>query len=188
MLNKRGRILLIGSVLWACGEGMLGPLFAVFTQRIGGSILDITSAWAIFLAVTGISIILVGKVTDSLRNSHARERIMVAGYALNALCTFGYLLVTTPTHLLLVQAGLGFAVALSSPTWLSLYSDNNKKNAGALSWGLESGLSYIMHAISILIGGYIVSTYSFNVLFVMMGVIQVIATIYQAQILRIKGK
>ena len=186
MLNKRGRILLIGSVLWAFGEGMLGPLFAVFTQKIGGSVLDITSAWAVFLAVTGISIILVGKISDSLNHNYARERILVTGYGLNAFCTFGYIFVTTPTHLLFVQLGLGLTVALSSPTWLSLYADSNKKNANAFTWGLESGLSYIIHAISILIGGYIVTRYSFNALFAMMGVIQVVATIYQARILKLR--
>lgn len=39
-------ILLWSSNLWALGEGMLGPLFAVFAQRIGGNILDITWAWS----------------------------------------------------------------------------------------------------------------------------------------------
>lgn len=33
------------------GEGMPDPLFAVFAQRIGGKILDITWAWAIQLGV-----------------------------------------------------------------------------------------------------------------------------------------
>ena len=41
-----------------------------------------------------------------------RERLLVAKYALNALCTFGYVFVSTPTHLFLVQAGLGVSLAL----------------------------------------------------------------------------
>ena len=50
------------------------------------------------------------------------ERLMVAGYVINALCTFAYLLVASPWHLLLVQAGLGLANALATPTWDALFS------------------------------------------------------------------
>jgi len=43
-LSKTTRILLIADMLWIFGEGMLGPFFAVFTQRIGGDPLEIAGA------------------------------------------------------------------------------------------------------------------------------------------------
>jgi hypothetical protein len=39
-------------------------------------------------------------------------------------------------------------------------------------------------AVAILLGGYIVNRYSFDVLFIIMGTIQVIATLYLVRILR----
>ena len=65
----------------------------------------------IFLA--GVLYIVVGKITDV---HDSKEKVMVAGYALNALCTFGYLLVSQPGHLFVVQAGLGVAAAMATPT------------------------------------------------------------------------
>ena len=186
MLSPREKNLLWGANLWYFGEGMLGPLFAVFAQKVGGNILDITSAWAIFLMVTGVCTIFVGGIADKFARNHGREKIMVAGYGLNAFFTFCYLFISSPAHLFLVQAGLGVAVAMSSPTWLSLFSDSNKKGAGATTWGLEAGASQMVHAAAILIGGYIVTRYSFEMLFAMMGVIQVVATIYQARILKLR--
>jgi hypothetical protein len=44
---SKKRLLLWISNLWSFGEGMLGPLFAVFAQHVGGNVLDITWAWAI---------------------------------------------------------------------------------------------------------------------------------------------
>jgi MFS family permease len=111
-MDRKERVLLWSSNLWSLGEGMLGPLFAVFAQRLGGNILDITWAWAIYLGMTGILTIVVGGVSDRIWQWCGRERLLVAGYALNALCTFGYLLVHTPRDLFLVQAGLGVALAL----------------------------------------------------------------------------
>ena len=183
--DQKERLLLWGSNLWSLGEGMLGPLFAVFAQRVGGNILDITWAWAIYLGMTGFLTIVSGRVSDRIWEWCGRERLLVAGYALNALCTFGYLLVDRPMHLFLVQAGLGVALALSNPTWSALYArySPGEKQAG-YTWGLVAGGQNLILAMAIVLGGYIVSTYSFDALFIAMGTVQVIATLYLLRILR----
>ncbi|MEP7173751.1 MAG: MFS transporter [Aestuariivirga sp.] len=179
------RILLWSSNLWSLGEGLLGPLFAVFAQRIGGSILDITWAWAIYLGMTGLLTIVAGAVSDRIWKWCGRERMLVAGYALNAVCTFGYLLVQTPRDLFLVQAGLGAALALSNPTWSALYARYSPgEMAAGYTWGMVAGLQRLILAAAIIAGGYIVQNYSFEALFITMGTVQVIAALYQAQILR----
>lgn len=185
MLSARERNLLWGNSLWYLGEGMLGPLLAVYAEKVGGSILDITSAWAIFLAVTGVATVCVGYVSDIYAYRRAREWIMLIGYGLNALFTFAYLFVASPMHLFLVQAGLGFAHALASPTWSALYGDSIPKQRSAYAWGLQAGSGQLVLAVAIVAGGFLVAHYSFETLFIMMGAIQVVATIYQAKILRL---
>lgn len=161
---------------------MFGPLFAVFADRIGGSILDITWAWATYLIVSGTLVIFAGALADKMD----RGKIMVAGYALNSLFTFCYLLVQTPFHLFLVQAGLGLASALAVPTWNALYDiSENDKTKKSYVWGLASGQFQIVTGVAIIFGGLIVSNFSFNALFITMGTIQIIATIYQARILKL---
>ena len=184
-VRQKERLLLWSSNLWALGEGMLGPLFAVFAQRIGGNIFDITWAWAIYLGMTGVFTIVAGNVSDRIWQWCGRERLLVAGYALNALCTFGYLFVHTTTGLFLVQAGLGVALALSSPTWSALYArySPGEKEAGN-AWGMVAGEQRLILAMAIVLGGYIVNTYSFDALFITMGTVQVIATLYLAPMLR----
>jgi len=181
-VNKKISILLFGANLWYLGEGMFGPLLAVFTERVGGDILNITGAWATYLLVTGILTIIIGRISDS-RN---KEKIMIVGYALNALFTFGYIFVQDPLHLLLVQAGLGMASALATPTWNALYAQHEDRKRAGFAWGLAGGEFQIITAIAIMIGGLIVSQYSFTMLFILMGCIQIIATIYQMRILREK--
>ena len=185
MAHRKERILLWSSNLWSLGEGMLGPLFAVYAQRIGGNVLDITWAWAVYLGMTGILTIIVGRFSDHIWKWCGRERLLVAGYALNALCTFGYLFVQRPVDLFLVQAGLGVALALSNPTWSALYArySPGEKEAGN-TWGLVAGEQRVVSAMAIILGGYVVNHYSFEALFLIMGTVQVIATLYQMRILR----
>jgi MFS family permease len=178
-MKREEKILLWGASFWWFGEGLFGPLFAVFAGRIGGNILDITWAWAIYLFTTGILEIYIGRISD--RIGHAK--LMVIGYALNAIFTFCYLFVHTPVTLFLVEAGLGIALALADPTWDALYAKFEDRRKAGFIWGLEHGAEEIITAISILIGGLIVSYFSFVALFVIMGIIQAAGTIYQAKIL-----
>lgn len=179
-LNKLSRILLLGANIWYFGEGMLGPLLAIFTEKVGGDILDITWAWAVFLIVTGVCYILTGRY---INNKPYKAQVMVLGYALNAVFTFCYLGVSNPFQLFLVQAGLGVAEAISTPTWDTLFAKTLDEKNNGYAWGLAGGQSQIVTGIAVLIGGTLVYYLSFQTLFLTMGIFQVIATLVQSRIL-----
>lgn len=149
-------------------------------------ILDITWAWSIYLGMTGMLTIVAGSVSDRIWQWCGRERLLVAGYALNALCTFGYLFVNTPTDLFLGAGGAWGSVGpFRAPhgrrsTRAILLA--NKRRAIHGTW-LPAN-SVLILATAILLGGYIVNHYSFSALFLTMGTVQVIATLHQARILR----
>jgi Major Facilitator Superfamily len=178
--SRTTKILLFGANIWYFGEGMLGPLFAVFAERIGGDILDITWAWATYLIMTGVLYIVVGKL---IRGKKYKMKILVAGYGLNALLTFGYLFVSTPWQLFFVQAGLGVAEAIGTPAWDALYAQSVDKEMDTYAWGLAGGQSQIVTGLAIVTGGLIAHYLSFNTLFIVMGIVQVMATFVQAKIL-----
>jgi MFS family permease len=181
MLSRETRILLYSSNAWSLAEGMIGPFFGVLTQRIGGDLLDISWVWAIYLIVTGVCNILVGKISDQKMD---KETLMITGYVLNTLFTFCYVFVSSPAQLFLVQAGLGVATALATPTWDALYSKYEDRARSGYIWGLAGGRDQLVTGIATLIGGLILLHFSFTTLFLMMGTIQAFATVFQAQILR----
>ncbi len=183
-LTKVGRTLLIGANIWYFGEGMMGPLFAIFAEKVGGDILDITWAWATYLIITGLLYIVVGKL---LNNKNYKEKVMVAGYALNALFTFCYLFVSSPVELFLVQAGLCVAEAIGTPAWDALYANNMNEEMDSYAWGLSTGQSQVVTGIAFGLGGIITHFVSFEALFITMGFIQVAAALFTAQLLFIKN-
>ena len=183
-MRSQEKILLAGASFWWLGEGLFGPLFAIFAGRVGGSVLDISWAWATYLLVTGVLEIFVGKISDKI--GHAK--LMIVGYGLNAVFTFGYLFIHSPFGLFFVQAGLGVALALADPTWDALYAKFEDRRRAGYIWGLEHGIEELITGASIFIGGLIVSYFSFTLLFVIMGVIQTVGTIVQAKILYTRHK
>ena len=178
-MTAKGKILLWSSNIWIFADGLLGPLFVVFAQKIGGDIFEITWAWAVFLITTGIVSIFIGKISDS---TISKESLVTLGYALTSLFTFSYLLVSAPLHLLFVQMGLGLALALCSAPWLALYDEHSDDKRDGYIWGLSDGWGRILSGIAMVLGGLIVSIFSFKVLFITMGVLQAISTVYQARI------
>ena len=179
-LNKTTKILLIASSLWYFGEGLLGPLFAIYAEKIGGDLLDITWAWAAYLMATGLFYVLVGKF---INNSIYKKLVMIFGYALNALLTFGYIFVHNTQQLFILQIGLGIAEALSAPIWDSLFASNLENNNNTFHWSIANGHTHFVSGVAIAIGGLIANFISFEALFITMGIIQTIATIIQAKIL-----
>jgi MFS family permease len=178
-MSRQERILLWSSNLWNIGAGLLGPLFAVFAQQVGGDVLSITWVWGVYMLSMGFFVVVIGKVTDRIRN---KARLVLAGYILNALCTFAYLWVDSPSDLFVVQLGLGLAIALSAPGWNALYdrySGDGRRDGWV--WGLSSGYEKMATGVGVIAGGYIVAATSFKTLFICMGVLQVLACLIQAR-------
>jgi MFS family permease len=175
-MNKYIKILLLGSYIWFFGEGLLGPLYAVFAQHIGGNILELTGAFSLYLIIMGMLSLCFGRISDH----YSQKNLMIFGYGLNAAATFGYLLVDNPIKLFLIQGILGVASALATPTWNALYSKHLDKKHFGEEWGLDDGGSEIIIGLAVITGGLIITYFSFPVLFMIMGTIQVLATIVQA--------
>ena len=173
-LKKKAKALLYVGNLWCISEGMFGPLFAVFAERIGGSILEISGAWAVYLVATGIMMLFVGKISDKYVK---KEALLLMGYALNTIFTFGYLLVHSSTGLLLLQLGLAAATSLSTSTWDALYAKYTRKSKGGYAWGLAHGQASVLTGMAMLLGGAIANYISFDSLFVFMGAIQMVGTV-----------
>ena len=63
-----------------------------------------------------------------------------------------------------------------------MLSCEDKSHEG-LTWGLANGLASIYTGIALLCGGLIIANSSFETLFTVMGVIQLIATIYVSRLI-----
>ncbi|EKD25509.1 MAG: hypothetical protein ACD_80C00041G0008 [uncultured bacterium (gcode 4)] len=183
MLNKKTMSLLKADVIWFFGEGMLGPLFVVFTEKIGGDVLNIARAWATYLIITGVFVVILGKLSDKHIN---KKKLLFRWYVLNAILTFCYLFVDTPHKLLILQAGLGIAAAMATPTWDALYSQYQSKKTNGLTRGLADGLSELFTGIAVIIGWLIITYSSFKILFIIMGIIQIFSVIMLVPLLKEK--
>jgi MFS family permease len=169
------KILLSASILANFGDNLIGPFYAVFVEKIGGSLLDMGFTVTVFGICTGLLMIIVGKLSDKLN----KELITVFGYGFFALGSLLYLIISSPWQLFVLQIIFAIGTACLSAHLTALFAKYVQKEKEGEQWGLEKGGSFIAVGIASFIGTLIVNQWGFEFLFFTMFLIQMCATIVQ---------
>ncbi|MBI2448104.1 MFS transporter [Candidatus Microgenomates bacterium] len=182
-LKKGIKILLLADFFAVLATGMIGPIYAIFVQDIGGDILDASWAYFAYMVSCGVVLYLMGLWENRVKNKGA---FVVAGYALNALGCLSYFFVASQWQLIGTQIILGLSQAVLSPVFDSLYSDFVNQKNKAREWADWEAMLYVTNALAAVIGGYFVAFFGFKNLFLLMFFIALLATIASTGML--KGK
>jgi MFS family permease len=172
-LSRKALHLLKISFLVTFAESMLVPIYALFTERVGGSILDAGIAYALFSIATGVVIGVVG--TREIFQNHTR-RFLIAGFLGSIVCDISYIFVQNKWQLFGAQVVAGLASGLIEPAWDSLFSDDIGE-ASAKHWSIWAGGAHLFGGVAALIGGVIVAVSSFTTLFIAMASIDLVAVL-----------
>ena len=170
--SRQRRLLVTISFLTTFAESMLVPMYAAFTERVGGSILDAGIAFACFSMATGVFVSLIG--TRPCFQHHVRA-FLVLGFLGSACCDISYILVQNRWQLFGAQVIAGLATGLIEPAWDSLFTDAIEASS-ARHWSIWSGGTHLIAGAAALMGGVIVAYFSFTALFVTMGLVDTLAT------------
>jgi predicted MFS family arabinose efflux permease len=179
-LNSISKKLILSANIWIFSEALLGPLFAIFGQKIMGmnSTMYISYAWAGYMIMGGLAYIALSKLIE--RYNINPNVMCYLGYLLSAISTFGYVMISGIYGLILIESLIGISTAMIVPSWNHMFSRENNNSTEA--WGLNGGLEKIGSGIAMIIGGLVVSHLSFNILFISMGLMQLVAFVVQLMI------
>lgn len=172
-MKKGIKVLLVSDAWINLAVGMIGPIYAIFVEDIGGDILDASWAYSTYMFTAGIVMYILSKWED--HNKH-KEKFIIAGYALTSLGCLLYYYVYNQFTLLLAQVILGLSVAILAPAFDAIYSHYVIADEEASNWGIWEAMSYVVTAISALIGGYVANSFGFKTLFILMFTISLIGT------------
>ncbi|MFA6397659.1 MAG: MFS transporter [Candidatus Paceibacterota bacterium] len=183
-MNKGYKILVTASLLSSLSEGLFGPFYAIYVENIGGSILDIGQTMAVFAITTGILMMIMGKVSDKIN----KQFVVILGYVLYALGTFGYLIINNTWQLFILQIIFAIGTACLAAPWSALFSKFIQKKTEGLQWGLEGGGQHIIFGLAVFVGTFIINQWGFGVLFFSMFLIHVCAVIVQSRLYFVSRK
>jgi len=154
---------------------MIGPIYALFVEKIGGDLLDASYAFGIFAMVAGLTTLISGKYSDKMKEP---ELIVVLGYIITALGFIGYIFVSSVWTLFIVQIVIGLGGAVYSPAFDSVYSKHLDGHKSGRAWGAWEALNYFSTALGAVAGGLIAAKLGFNFLFIIMATLCFSSAVY----------
>ncbi|MEO5950470.1 MAG: MFS transporter [Candidatus Saccharimonadales bacterium] len=173
--NKKNiKFLLLASYANNLGWGVYAPLYAIFVLKLGGTSFDVSFLWSIYALLTGLLMMLFGRLENSKKYNPAL--MLVIGYGLFVIIAIGFLYVHTVHQFYALQILLAFAMGIMTPAARASYARAQKKGKEAGQWGLFDGENYILIAIASFSGGILYKFGGFHSLFIAMLAIQLLAT------------
>ncbi len=190
-VNHVIRTLVISDFFVNAGFSIFAPVFAVFVSKqiVGGSLEVIGFAAAIFQVFKVLFQIPVSRILD--RNLGEKDDFysMIFGSAIIATVPFMYLFATEAVHIYFIQAIYGIGAAFSIPPWYAIFSRHMDKMKENVEWSMDSIAIGISGAGAAALGGFLAQRFSFEMVFVIGGIIAVFGALQQVRIFRdIKNK
>jgi len=144
LFNHALRVLLFTNALILLAGAMLGPIYALFVEEVGGGLIEASFSVGIFALAAGGATLIFGKLSDKTRK---KKGIVALGYLIIAAGFFLYTQVSGVMTLFIVQAVIGFGEALYVPSFDALYSKNVTKTKAGREWGAWEATNYFSVAI-----------------------------------------
>jgi MFS family permease len=171
-MNHKLKIVLFSNYGAVISLGLFSPIAALYVVQIGGSTMEAAIVAALHHVLAGLLMIIFGKLED---NQHNRPRMYLAGYLLGALASICLIFTNSITQLLLVQAVYAVAAALRIPSQRALYAEHEDEGHEGREWSIMEGGDFLILGIAAATGGFIASTFSFDIVFTAMAILQLLA-------------
>ena len=174
-LNKKLKVLIFVNTTLTFAVGMFAPFYAVFVQKIGGGAALAGVSWALFQVISGILILVLSKWELRIKKRHV---LLAVGYLIRSVVFLSYAFMNNIPQLLVTQVLWGIASALGTPAFDALYTSSVSQETAIVEWGDWEGISAIATGIAALVGGLLIQTVGFKILFICMSIITMSLGIY----------
>lgn len=174
-MNTISKNLLKCSFIGTFAEFMLVPIFALYVEKIGGSIIDVGWAFIIFNIVKGLFVLTFGRTDLFKKNLHLWVMI---GFFISALCDCAYIFLTNQYQFLAVQVVAGLSLGIINPAWEAIYGQADTVEDAGEKWSLWNGGADFATGIAAMVGAVLVKFTSWNIMFIVMMLISLWSTYY----------
>ena len=158
---------------------LFSPFYALFAEQLGASIKQTGLIWAVSSLTTAFALLFFGK----LENNFNKKKIVVYGFFAYSLGAFAFLLVNNLAMLIAVLMFNSLVSGFTLPAYKTIFTklQDHGKETEEWSW-LDAG-NMIAMSIGAAIGGFVLSTFGFNGIFILIGTLQALAALFVERVL-----
>ena len=175
-INKVIKILILSDLVFYTGWGLISPIFGIFIVEkiVGGNAFVAGLSSAVYLILMSLLRIPFGMFLDSRPSEKDDYWFLTVGLFFAALIPFGFILAKFPWHIYLLQGVYAIAMAITLSAWPAIFTRHIDKGKESTEWGLDATSVCLGMGISGAIGGWAVTQFGFNPVFVAVGIVGLI--------------
>ena len=175
-INRIVKYLILSDLAFYAGWGLISPIFAIFIVEkiVGGNVLVAGLSSAVYLILIALLRVPMGIFLDSKPGERDDYWFLTVGLFIAALIPFGFIFSRFPWHIYLLQAIHAIGMAMSLSAWPAIFTRHIDKGKESTEWGLDATSVGLGAGISGAIGGWAVTKFGFNPVFIAVGIIGLI--------------
>ncbi|PIP73254.1 MAG: hypothetical protein COW88_02580 [Candidatus Lloydbacteria bacterium CG22_combo_CG10-13_8_21_14_all_47_15] len=178
-INKVVKVLILSDFFLLSAWGLISPILAIFViENIQGGNAEVVGiAIGIYWILKSIVQFPIGKFLDRNHGERDDYYFLIFGTFLAGLVPLGFLVVSLPWHIYVLQAVHAFAMAMAIPSWGGIFVRHIDKGKEAMTWGLDSSSIGIGAGIAGIIGGFVAEVFGFTPLFITVSALSIVAAL-----------
>ena len=175
-MNRTLGLLIVSDIFVLTGFGLVAPILAIFINDnlVGGSIFSAGLASTIFLLTHALLQIFFSYKF----NPKDRLWMLRLGTLIIALVPLGYILSPHIYHIYAVEFVYGIGAAFAYPAWSSLFTAHLEKGKRGFQYSVYSSSVGIGTAITAGVGAWLAEKTSFQLVFILTGIIAVAGLLF----------
>lgn len=167
-MNKSLKLLLSINSIFVFAGNLLGPLYAVYIQGLGGSIAVVSITWSVMLVTTTLVNFTLIRYGDKIKE---HEYFLIIGFLLRSATWIGFIFAGNIYNIIILQIILGIGEAVGSTGFDAIMAEHLDKSSHIRDYAVWKTISNLLAAVATMIGGFVVTLYGFSPMFVFMGVV-----------------
>ncbi len=164
------RVLFLYNGISVLTANLIVPLYSVYVQQLHGSMAAISVSWMVLFASTTLFSVLLTVMPLTV----SKETLLLAGYIVRAVAWASFIFVGSIATILMLQVLLGLGEALGSPAFDAMFAERMDPKNRIGEYARWKFVSNIMTAIGVGVGGVIVATFGFPMLFGLMSFLAIV--------------
>jgi len=178
-INRIIKYLVLSDLVFYAGWGLITPIFAIFiVEKIqGGNALVAGLSSAVYLILMSLLRVPFGIFLDSRPTERDDYWFLTVGLFVAALIPFGFIFAKFPWHVYLLQVVHAIAMAISLSAWPAIFTRHIDKGKESTEWGLDATSVGLGAGISGAIGGWAVTQFGFNPVFIAVGIFGIVGVV-----------
>lgn len=167
-MNKSLKLLLTINSVFVLAGNLLGPLYAVYIEGLGGSIAVVSGTWSVMLLTTTLANFILIRYGDKIKE---HEYFLITGFVLRAISWIGFAFATSIYHVILLQIIIGLGEAVGSTGFDALMAEHLDRFSHIRDYAVWKTISNVIAAVATMAGGFVVTWYGFTPMFYFMGIV-----------------